>query len=139
MSTKLLVLEFWGLGDLTFSTPVLRAAVERCDVTLVGKPHARPLLAPTFPQIDFLAFDAPWSAYRDKYRLWRWNWRELLILLARLRREQFDAAISVRNDPRDHLVMRLAGAGTRYGFPVRGSSAFLTHPLVRSREKQHKV
>lgn len=136
---KLLVLEFWGLGDLTFSTPVLRAADERFDVTLVGKGHARPLLGPAFPQIDFLAYDAPWSAYRDKYRLWRWRWRELFALLAQLRRRCFDAAISVRNDPRDHLVMRLAGARTRYGFPLRGSSIFLTHPLVRSREKQHKV
>jgi len=136
---KLLVLEFWGLGDLTFSTPVLRAAVDRFEVTLVGKEHARPLLGPTFPQIEFLAYDAPWSAYRDKYRLWRWNWRALLGLLGRLREHRFDAAISVRNDPRDHLVMLLAGARKRYGFPVRGSSAFLTHPLVRSREKQHKV
>lgn len=136
---KLLVLEFWGLGDLTFSTPVLRAAAERFDITLAGKPHARPLLAPSFPQIEFLAFDAPWSAYRDKYRLWRWNWRDLIVLLAQLRDRRFDAAISVRNDPRDHLFMRLAGARTRYGFPVRGSSAFLTHPLIRSREKQHKV
>ena len=32
---KLLILELWGLGDLTFSTPVLRAAVEKYDVTLV--------------------------------------------------------------------------------------------------------
>lgn len=141
MSTrpKLLVLEFWGLGDLTFSTPVLRAAAERCDITLAGKAHARPLLGPSFPSIEFIAYDAPWSAYRDKYRLWRWDWRGLFALLARLRRGRFDAAISVRNDPRDHLVMRLAGARARYGFPMRGSSIFLTHPLVRSRDKQHKV
>jgi heptosyltransferase-2 len=136
---KLLVLELWGLGDLTFSTPVLQAAVERFDVTLVGKAHAQPLLAPTFPSMHFVAYEAPWSAYRDKYRLWRWNWRKLLAVLARLRRERFDAAVSVRNDPRDHLFLRLAGARTRYGFPVRGSSAFLTHPLIRSRLKQHKV
>ncbi|MEQ1859400.1 MAG: glycosyltransferase family 9 protein [Chthoniobacteraceae bacterium] len=136
---KLLVLELWGLGDLTFSTPVLRAAVERFDITLVGKAHAKPLLAPTFPTIEFIAYEAPWSAYRDKYRLWRWRWRELLALLSRLRERRFDAAISVRNDPRDHLFLLLAGARTRFGFPVRGSSAFLTDPLIRSRDKQHRV
>lgn len=136
---KLLVLELWGLGDLTFSTPVLRAAAARYDITLVGKAHARPLLGPTFPEIDFLDFEAPWTAYRDKYRLWRWDWRRFLVLLARLRRRHFDAAISVRNDPRDHLFLRLAGARTRYGFPVRGSSAFLTHPLVHTHPRQHKV
>lgn len=136
---KLLVLELWGLGDLTFSTPVLRAASAEYDLTLVGKAHAQPLLGATFPAMDFLAFEAPWTAYRDKYRLWKWDWRKLLILLAQLRRRHFDVAISVRNDPRDHLFLRLSGARRRFGFPVRGSSAFLTDPLLRTRERQHKV
>jgi heptosyltransferase-2 len=136
---KLLVLEFWGLGDLTFSTPLLRAAGERFDITLVGKAHAAPLLAPTFPKVRFIAWDAPWSAYREKYALWKWEWRDFLSLVARLRSERFDAAVSVRNDPRDHLFMKLIGAKARYGYPLRGSSRFLTHPLRRTREKQHKV
>jgi len=137
--TKLLVLEFWGLGDLTFSTPLLQAAVSRFAVTLVGKAHARPLLAPTFPGMRFIGYDAPWSAYRGKYDLRKWNWPELLMLVTRLRRERFDAAVSVRNDPRDHLLMRMVGAGRRYGFPRRGSHLFLTNPRLRSRVKQHKV
>jgi heptosyltransferase-2 len=136
---RLLVLEFWGLGDLTFATPFLRAARERYDITLVGKEHAAQLLQPSFPEVQFVAFDAPWSAYRGKYALWRWNWPELFRLFGRLRALHFDAAVSVRNDPRDHLFMLLAGARTRYGFPTRGSSAFLTHPLVRSSVRQHKV
>jgi len=136
---KLLVLEFWGLGDLTFATPFLRAAQARYDITLVGKGHAALLLQPSFPDVRFISFEAPWSAYRGKYALWRWNWPELLLLFFRLRREHFDAAVSVRDDPRDHLFMLLAGARERYGFPIRGSSQFLTHPLARSSPQQHKV
>ena len=136
---KLLVLEFWGLGDLTFVTPLLRAAREIYDITLVGKEHAAQLLQPTFPDIRFIDFDAPWSAYRGKYALWRWNWQELFALFRRLRAEHFAAAVSVRNDPRDHLFMLLAGAATRYGFPVKGSGVFLTHPLLRGSARQHKV
>ena len=136
---RLLVLEFWGLGDLTFATPFLRSAQERYDITLVGKEHAAQLLQPSFPGVRFISFDAPWSAYRGKYALWRWNWRELFALFGRLRAEHFDAAVSVRNDPRDHLFMLLAGARTRYGFPIRGSGQFLTHPLLRSSMRQHKV
>ncbi len=136
---KLLVMEFWNLGDLTFSIPLLREASKYWDVTLVGKEYANLLLAPTLPQIRFLAYDAPWSAYRDKYKLWKWNWRELLALIAHLRRERFDAAVSVRPDPRDHLLMWLIGAQRRYGFPLRGSTVFLTDPLLRSKVKQHKV
>jgi heptosyltransferase-2 len=136
---KLLILEFWGLGDLTFSTPLLQAASARYEITLVGKAHAAPLLRPTFPDLRFVTYDAPWSAYREKYALWKWSWRALINLIARLRAEHFDAAISVRNDPRDHLLMWLIHARERYGFPLKGSSHFLTHPLVRTREKQHKV
>ena len=136
---KLLILEFWGLGDLTFSIPLLRAARERYEITLVGKEHARPLLGPTFPDIHFLAYDAPWSAYSGKYNLWKWDLRELLTLIQRMRAERFDIAVSVRNDPRDHLLMWLIGARERYGFPLKGSSHFLTHPLERSKDKQHKV
>ncbi len=135
----LLVLEFWGLGDLTFATPLLRAAGDHYDITLVGKAHAQPLLAATFPNVRFITFDAPWSAYREKYALWKWPWREIISLVVLLRRERFDVALSVRNDPRDHLFMWLIGARNRYGFPRRGSSAFLTHPLLRSRLRQHKV
>jgi heptosyltransferase-2 len=136
---RLLVLEFWGLGDLTFATPFLREARKEYDITLVGKEHAAQLLQPSFPEIRFISFDAPWSAYRGKYALWRWNWRDLFSLFARLRAEKFDAAVSVRNDPRDHLFMLLAGARTRYGFPTRGSERFLTHPLQRRTPRQHKV
>jgi len=136
---KLLVLELWGLGDLTFSTPLLRAAVERYDVTLVGKPHARPLLEASFPEIRFVAYDAPWSAYRGKYRLWAWKWPELVGLMSRLRRERFDAAVSVRNDPRDHLLMWLVHAKRRFGFPLKGSQRFLSDPVRRTLTKQHRV
>lgn len=136
---RLLILEFWGLGDLTFATPFLRAAGERYDITLVGKEHAAQLLQPSFPGMHFMNFDAPWSAYRGKYALWKWNWREIFALFRRLRAEHFHAAVSVRNDPRDHLFMLLAGARTRYGFPVRGSERFLTNPLARRTARQHKV
>lgn len=137
---KLLVMEFWGIGDLTFSTPLLHAAtVAGWEITLAGKPHARPLLAATFPGLRFVAYDAPWSAYRNKYKLWNWNWRSLRALIRTLRREHFDAAVSVRNDPRDHLLMWLVGAERRYGFPKRGSGFFLTNPLFHDRAKQHRV
>jgi ADP-heptose:LPS heptosyltransferase len=133
------VLEFWGVGDLTFATPLLEAARARYEITLIGKAHAAALLQPTFPDVRFLSFDAPWSAYRNKYALWRWSWRELFGLLHQLAGEHFAAAVSVRPDPRDHVFMLLAGARTRYGFPRRGSQALLTHPVLRSRHKQHKV
>ncbi len=140
MSQKLLVLELWGLGDLTLSTPLLHEAhAAGWEVHLTAKPYARALLEPTFPDLQFHCFDAPWTRYRGKYRVWAWNWVEIARWIWRLRQERFDAIVSVRNDPRDHFVMRLLGAPQRIGFPMAGSNVLLSEPATRSRPIQHKV
>ena len=141
MKRKILILELWGVGDTTFSTTLLREACSSEDeVHLVGKGFVRPLLEPTFPNLRISAFNAPWTRFRCKYHLWRWNWLELFALIWRLRKEHYDVAVSARSDPRDHLLMCLIGARKRYGFPRRGSSVFLTQSVARShRRKQHKV
>ena len=136
---KLLVIELWGIGDLTMATPLLAAAVEKYEVTLLAKPHARALLAATFPELKFIEWDAPWTVFTGKYRLWRWDWAEVRRVVGELRRLDPDVAVSVRDDPRDHFIMRLAGARRRVGFPTHGSRVFLSDPICRDRESQHKV
>lgn len=136
---KILIMELWGLGDLTFATPVLREALEDNAVSLLAKPYAKELLHPSHPRLEFVHYDAPWTSYRGKYRLWGWRWIELFSLVWCLRKQRFDAAVSVRNDPRDHFFMWLIGARERYGFPWHGSRFFLTHPLTRRTGKQHKI
>ena len=136
---KLLIMELWGLGDLTFATPILGEALRQGGVHLLGKEHATPLLKPSFPGLHIHSYDAPWTRYRGKYNLWAWRWREFFSTVLRLRREKFDVAVSVRNDPRDHLFMWFIGARERHGYPRRGSRLLLTHPLRRGKAKQHKV
>ena len=133
------MLEFWGLGDLIFSTTLLRAASQRYEVTLLAKEHAVPLLKPTLPELRFIAFDPPWSAFRNKYQFSKWPWAKLRALVSELRRNRFDAACSVRRDPRDHLLMYLSGARTRFGFPWRASTLLLTAPICPVKAKQHRV
>ena len=141
MKRKILVLELWGLGDLTFSTLLIKGALKAGDeVHLVGKGHARPLLEPTFPSVRFIPFEAGWTKFHNKYHFWHWNWRAFFALLRQLRKERYDVAVSVRDDPRDHLLMALIGARERYGFAHRGSGMFLTHPVRRTHDAfQHKV
>lgn len=138
---KILILELWGLGDLTFSTVLIEQALAAGDtVHLLGKPHAKPLLEPTFPSLCFFPFEAGWTKFFHKYRIWQWHWRSFLTLLWRLRKERYDVAVSARNDPRDHLLMVLIGARRRYGFPHRGSSLLLTNIVRHSQgPDQHKV
>jgi heptosyltransferase-2 len=141
MKRKILVLELWGLGDLTFSTALLQRALQEGDeVHLVGKSHAKPLLEPTFPSIRFFFFEAGWTKFHHKYHIWNWNWRAFLRLLWHLRKEQYDVAVSTRDDPRDHLLMALIGARRRIGFSHRGSGLLLTDAVQRTGgSNQHKV
>jgi len=146
MKRKILVVELWGLGDLTFATPVIAAALENDEIHLVGKGHAVELLRPSFPRLRFCAYEAPWTVFQGKYDLWKWKWLELLRLVVRLRKEKYDLVISVRNDPRNHFFMWLVGGRQRVSFVLEGirrfldtDRLFLTRRLRRRDSKQHKV
>jgi heptosyltransferase-2 len=139
MKKKILVVELWGLGDLSFSIPFLRAATRDHDVHIVGKSYVRQLLHPSCAGLTFTYFDAPWTRFRGKYKLWEWNWGEVFRVARKLRGERFDIGVSIRSDPRDHLLMWLLGIRDRYGYPRRGSSILLNHRLHRPAEKRHRV
>lgn len=126
---SLLVTELWGLGDLALAMPFLRTAVQHARVTLVAKPHAAPLLRRFAPEVNLVPLVAPWTAFTGKYRLHRWPWKELRTSLALLKAAPTDLGVSARPDPRDHGLLRLAGARQRLGFARAGSRLLLTHAL----------
>jgi ADP-heptose:LPS heptosyltransferase len=128
---RLLALELWGLGDLALALPFLQAATAHAQVTLLAKPHAAPLLAHFAPTVELVPLTAPWTAFSGKYRLLHWPWRELRRTVAELRRRRFDLGVSARPDPRDHLLLALAGARRRFGFPRAGSRPLLHAALPR--------
>jgi heptosyltransferase-2 len=137
---KLLVVELWGLGDLIIATPFLQAASQRYEVTLVAKPYALDLQKRFWPDVQVVPFIAPWTAFKyiSKYRLWAWPWGEMLRLRNRLIAERFDIGLSARWDPRDHLLLWLAKAKTRLGFPRLGSGLSLARRLARPDPQAHR-
>lgn len=138
MKPRLLVLELWGLGDLVIATPFLRAAAEKFDVTLVAKPFAAELRPRLWPEIEVLTFNAPWTAFHGKYRLWHWPWLEMIRLHHALAGKNFDYAVSARWDPRDHLVLKFSGAVERFGFSRLKSRRYLTRELTRPGPLAHR-
>jgi heptosyltransferase-2 len=130
-SPRLLAIELWGLGDLALALPFLRTASTHARVILLAKPEAAALLARFAPAVEHIPLTAPWTAFRGKYRLQHWPWEELKRVLGSLRQTGFDVAVSARPDPRDHLLMRLAGARRRVGFARAGSGLLLSDRLVR--------
>ena len=137
MKPKLLVIELWGLGDLIIATPFLQAASTKYDVTLLAKPYAKDLQTRFWQEVEVTPFIAPWTAFEHKYRLFSWPWREIFTLRRRLTR-RFDAGLSARWDPRDHLLLWVFRVKMRLGFPRMGSQIFLKHPLARPDPREHR-
>jgi heptosyltransferase-2 len=134
---KLLVVELWGLGDLLIATPFLQAASKKYAVTLLAKPYAKDLQARFWQDVEVAPFVAPWTAFKHKYQMFSWPWREILAL-RKLRKRRFDAGLSARWDPRDHLLLMLLRVKMRLGFPRVKSQVFLTHSLTRPDPRVHR-
>ncbi len=135
---RLLVLELWGLGDLALAVPFLRATTAHARVTVLAAPSAGPLLARFAPGVEHVALAAPWTAFTGKYRLHRWPWAELRATCRALRERHFDLGISARPDPRDHLLLRLAGVRRRLGF-ARASSGMILTECVPPPARRHRA
>jgi ADP-heptose:LPS heptosyltransferase len=134
---RLLVVELWGMGDLLIATPFLQAASQSYRVTLLAKPYAHDLQRRFWPEVRITTFQAPWTAFRGKYRLHRWPWRDIF-RLKHLAEKPIDVGLSARWDPRDHLLLRLVGARKRLGFPRLKSDVFLNQPLARPAPDAHR-
>jgi heptosyltransferase-2 len=138
MKPKLLVVELWGMGDLVIATPFLQAASKEFSVTLVAKPYAKDLQARLWPEVKVKQFIAPWTAFERKYFLLKWPWAEMVRLRSQLAAERFEFGLSARWDPRDHLLLRLARARKRLGFPRLGSEFFLSQSVTRPEPRMHR-
>ena len=140
MKPKLLVVELWGLGDLVIATPFLQAASQKYAVTLLAKPYAMDLQKRFWQEVSVVPFVAPWTAfkYHNKYRLWNWPWIKMFRLRKELAAQRFDFGLSARWDPRDHLLLWLARARTRLGFPRVGSALSLERALARPEPQAHR-
>jgi len=135
---RLLIIELWGLGDLVIATPFLRAAVQKYEVTVLAKPYAKDLQSRLWPEATVIPFIAPWTAFRGKYRLLAWPWREMFRLGLEIRAMHFDVGLSARWDPRDHFLLAFAGAKQRLGFPRLGSRIFVNRSLARPEPEAHR-
>lgn len=138
MKPKLLIVELWGLGDLVIGTPFMRAAVQKYDVTLLAKPYAVQLQQRLWPGVQVAPFVAPWTAFKGKYRWWRWPVIKLGRSLWQLRRAHFEVGVSARWDPRDHFLLWLVGVKERCGYQRLGSRQFLTQNLKRPSPESHR-
>lgn len=139
---RILVFEFWHLGDAVMVDPMLRALRARCpraEISLLCKPAARVLLEPSGIVDRFIEIDVPWTAFEGKYEWRRYTDSKFRAAIRALRRERFDVTLDSRMDLRSNILSWIIGARRRVGFDVPGGRGLLTDRVADPGDSSHKV
>ncbi len=128
---KILCVNPFGIGDVLFTTPLVRAIREafpksylgylcnrRTEVILKNNPHLNELII--YEKDDMLKLwrHSPWKGARS-----------LAQMLGRIRARRFDWVIDLSLGERYSLILRLLGVPKRVGFNYRKRGRFLTESL----------
>jgi len=135
-SPRILLTEFYGLGDLVILSGVLdplRRRWPKAKITLLAPPVAKPLFGHD-PRIDSLEiYTFPWHPHLQKNAPHRWKWRELRGLAARLSEERWDLMLG-RSDLAMNVLARRIAPRVALGFNHPGGKYFLTHWVSDSQD-----
>lgn len=138
---RILVIEFWNIGDVVLTIPFLAELRERypeASVIFLGKPHAAELLEGSGLVDEVIAIDVPWTASRGKYRPARYDFRAMHRLFASLKARRFDLAFESRMDPRAKFVLALTGARRRVAYNLGGCNWLVTDAVETGSLDRHR-
>lgn len=128
---KFLLINPFGIGDVLFTTPVIRAIREAYPDAYIGywsNLRLEPLLK------DNPAINRVFALSRgDLKKIFRQSWPlgigSLCKLLSGIKKEKFDLCLDFSLDHRYGLAARLLGIKRRIGFDYKGRGRFLTDKL----------
>ena len=138
---RILVIEFWNIGDVVLATPFLAALRQHfpeASISFLGKPHASELLQGSGLADEVTAVDIPWTRSHRRYDPTRYDFRALLWLFASLRARRFDVAFESRMDPRAKVLLALTGARRRVAYDLGGCNWLITDAVETGRLDRHR-
>ncbi|HSK08196.1 MAG TPA: glycosyltransferase family 9 protein [Vicinamibacterales bacterium] len=128
MASRILLIRLRLIGDVVFTTPLIRA-LRRHDpgahLAYLVEPPAAPVVEGN-PHLDEVIVATPPHA--------RGRLRADVALARRLRRGRFDLVLDLHGGPRAALLAWSTGAPRRIGYAIRGRGWMYTDRLARSRE-----
>ncbi|MFA5088839.1 MAG: glycosyltransferase family 9 protein [Candidatus Omnitrophota bacterium] len=139
---NILVVELWGIGDLVMASGALKALREKfpsAKISLLSKPEGEIIFKETCFVDQFISFSFPWTKFKGKYRLWEWDWKDILALLRALREQKFDVIIDARGDIRNNFLSFLIAGKRRLGYAWTGGGFFLTDAGPAELMDQHRT
>ena len=128
-SPRILLVEFYGLGDLVILGGALDALRQRwpqARIKLLAPPVAGPIYGHDrrIDELELFAF--PWHPHLQKHAPHRWDWKGIRGLARRLHQEGWDLMMG-RSDLAMNLLARAIHPRFAIGLDHPGGKYFLTH------------
>ncbi len=128
---KFLIINPFGIGDVLFTTPVIKAIKEKYPDSFIGywcNLRVKPLLVTSFGinKVFALSRGDIKKLYQDSFLGGLWN---SLKLTLSLRRERFDICLDFSLDHRYSLFSKIIGIKRRIGFNYKNRGRFLTDKI----------
>jgi len=139
---KILIINPFGIGDVLFTTPVIKAIKENNPKNFLGfwcNERVKPILENN-PYIDKIFA----LSRGDLKKIFKKNKfegiKKLWSLFSALKREKFNIAVDFSLDHRYNLIAKLAGIKKRVGFDYKKRAKFLTDKIeIDSYKDKHVV
>jgi ADP-heptose:LPS heptosyltransferase len=142
---RILVIEYWSMGDLAIVVPFLRNLRRRFPSA-----HISLLINADLPRFlegqgivdEFIPVRVPWARHFSRWRKYNpisLDWISLIHAILELRKRRFDWAFSGRMDVRDNLMLWLSGAPRRIGYGLGGGGCFLTDRVMPDLSRPHRA
>jgi heptosyltransferase II len=140
---KILVMEYWNLGDIVMLTPFLRnlrIQYPDASITLLTSPKCAPLIEQQELVDQVICVRVPWAQHYShwrKYNPFSLLWFELLRTLKFLHAQRFDLAFTARADIRENFIIWLAQVARRVGYGFGGGGFLLTDTVTPDLHHPH--
>jgi lipopolysaccharide heptosyltransferase II len=140
---KILVMEYWNLGDIVMLSPFLRSLriqYPDASIALLTSPRCAPLIEQQGLVDQVICVRVPWAQHYSRWR--KYNpfsplWFELLRTLKFLYAQQFDLAFTARADIRENFIIWLAQVARRVGYGFGGGGFLLTDAVIPDLQNPH--
>ena len=144
-SVRILVVEYWNLGDLAILVPFLRSLRRNfpgARISLLLKAGLESFLEGQGLADEFIPVQVPWARHFHRWRKYNpfsLDWISLARTILAVLKRQFDWAFSGRMDVRDNFLLWLTGARRRIAYGIAGGSSFLTDQITPNLSRPHRA
>ncbi len=128
---KFLIINPFGIGDVLFTTPVIRAIKEAYPQSFIGywcNERAGEILKNN-PRVDTVFALSRGDLKKIRHKSPIKGMGILLSLVRKIRQEKFEVSLDFSLDHRYSLISKLAGIKKRSGFDYKRRGGFLTHRI----------